>query len=81
MTSTVITAALAALIAAAKLPAATAGEIAAAAKVRKPTLPTVVRFATILRTAEAKAKGAALERIRKARALAVTESAMLGYVA
>jgi hypothetical protein len=79
-------AALAGMIAAAGLPAPITARLDAAQKDRKSPLPVVVRFATILREAEAKCpKGlrgnAQRNRIRAARAQAVTAAAGLGYVA
>lgn len=81
MTNTVFSKALAAMFAAANFPPKLAAELAAAAKVRKAELPTVVRLAGILRRYEPKARGATIERVRSARRLAVNEAAALGYVA
>lgn len=86
--STVIGASLAAMIAGAAFPKALAAEVAAAAKARKPALPTVVVIAGILRKFEglAHAKRAAWSdatraKIRTARQMAANEAAALGYVA
>lgn len=74
-------AALAGMIAAAGLPAGVSARLDAAQRDKKSPLPVVVRFATILREAEAKAKGAKRERINAARVQAVNAAAALGYVA
>lgn len=74
-------AALASLIAAAGLPAPVRARLDAAGRDRKASLPLVVRFATILREAEPRAKGDKRARIVAARAQAVSAAAALGYVA
>jgi hypothetical protein len=79
-------AALASLIAAAGLPAPVRARLDAAGRDRKASLPLVVRFATILREAEARCpKGKSgrdkRARIVAARAQAVSAAAALGYVA
>lgn len=86
--SFVIGASLAALIAGANFPKRLAAEVAAAAKDRTATLPTVVIIAGILRKFEglAHAKRAAWTdatraKIRTARQMAANEAAALGYVA
>lgn len=73
-------AALAALITAAVLPAAAAERIDAAARDKAHPQPTVVRLATILREAEAKARGKRAK-IAAARAQATAEAAVLGWIA
>jgi hypothetical protein len=79
-------AALAGMIAAAGLPAPVAARLDAAQRDRKSPLPVVVRFAAILREAEAKcAKGKAgaakRARIHAARVNAVNAAAGLGFIA
>lgn len=74
-------ASLAALIAGAGLAEPITKRLDAATRDKANPLPVVVRFATILREAEAKAKGAKRERIRAARVQAVTAAAALGFVA